>query len=109
MATFIELRNLMDDSDLRNKVTTAVMIAADTVMRGNDNVTPFSQTAGDHDIRIVWAKLTFENPKGQAQNFLMSLLAFNVGATVTAIKNATDASIQTRVDTAVDMLAGVVV
>ncbi len=109
MATLIELRNLMNDSDLRNKVTTAVVIAADKVMRGNDNVTPFSQTAGDHDIRVGWANTAFANPESEAKKFLMSVLASNAGATVAAITGASDAMIQSNVDEAVDLMAGVVV
>ena len=109
MATYIELRNLMNDSTLRNKVATAVIISADKVMRGDDGVTPFSQVAGDHDIRITWAKTAFDSPEGEARKFLMSVLASNSGATVAAITGASDAVIQANVDEAVDLMAGVVV
>ncbi len=109
MATLIELRNLMNDSDLRNKVTTAVIISADTVMRAADTAAPFSQVAGDHDKRVAWAKTAFENPEGEGRKFLMSVLASNKGATLAAITGATDADIQSNVDEAVDLLAGVIV
>ncbi len=112
MATLIELRNLMNDSGLRNKVTTAVIISADTVMRGNDSAAPFLQKPGppsDHDIRVTWAKAAFENPSGEGLKFLMSVLASNNTAAVAAITGASDAAIQTNVDEAVDLMAGVVV
>ena len=112
MATLIELRNLMNDSDLRNKVTTAVIISADMVMRGNDGAAPFLQKPGppsDHDIRVAWAKVAFANPEGESIKFLMSVLASNSNLAVGAITGATDAAIQANVDQAVDLMAGVVV
>lgn len=109
MATLIELRNLMNDSGLRNKVTTAVVIAADKVMRGDDNVVPFSQTAGDHDKRVAWAKVAFESPEGEGRKFLMSVLASNATAAIGAITGASDGTIQANVDEAVDLMAGVIV
>ena len=109
MATLIELRNLMNDSDLRNKVTISVIISADTVMRLADTGAPFSQTAGAHDKRVIWAKIAFENPTGEGKKFLMSVLASNKEATLAAITGATDALIQSNVDKAVDLMAGVIV
>ncbi len=112
MATLIELRNFMNDSALRNKVTTAVIISADTVMRGNDGSAPFLQKPGppsDHDIRVIWAKLAFENPQAEGRKFLMSVLASNSTLAVGAITGASDAAIQSNVDEAVDLMAGVVV
>ena len=109
MATLIELRNLMNDSDLRNKVTTAVIISADTVMRVADTGSSFSQAAGDHAIRVTWAKTAFENPTNEGRKFLMSVLASNKAAAVSAITGTSDSAIQTNVDKAVDLMAGVVV
>ncbi len=110
MATYIELRNLMNNSELRNKVVTAVIIAADRVMRGDDinSGEPFSQGPGDHDLRVTWAKTAFKDPDGEAKKFLMSVLASNSNASVSAIENATDIAIQSNVDEAVDLMAGVV-
>lgn len=109
MATYTELRNLMNDSALRNKTATAVIIAADKVMRGGDTALPFSQEVGDHDIRVAWAKEAFTNPQGEARKFLMSVLATNQAADVSVITGATDAVLQTNVEEAVDILAGVIV
>ena len=109
MATLIELRNLMNDSGLRNKITTAVIISADTVMRVADTGAPFSQVAGDHDKRVVWAKTAFENPTGEGRKFLMSVLASNKTATLAAIIGAADTTIQANVDEAVDLMAGVII
>ncbi len=112
MATLIELRNLMNDSHLRNKVTTAVIISADTVMRGDDGAAPFLQKPGppsDHDNRVACAKVAFANAAAEGIKFLMSVLASNNAADVSAITGATDAAIQSNVDEAVDLMAGVVV
>jgi len=109
MATLIELRNLMNDSILRNKVTTAVIISADIVMRVADTGAPFSQVVGDHDKRVAWAKTAFENPTGEGKRFLMSVLASNKAATVEAITGASDVLIQSNVDEAVDLMAGVII
>ncbi len=107
MATLIELRNLLNSSDLRNKVEAAVIISADKVMRGDDNVAPFSQTAGDHDIRVTWAKEAFTNPGSEARKFLMSVIASNEAAALSAIIAASDTDIKDNVDEAVDLMAGV--
>ena len=109
MTTLIELRNLATSSDLRNKIEAAIMISADKVMRGNDGAAPFSQGAGAHDLRVIWAKSIFESLIGQAERFLRSVLASNATASVATITSATDASIQANVDEAVDLMAGVAV
>ena len=57
MASYIELRALSSDSDLKNKVQTAITIAANDIFRGDDDTDPpYSQAAGDHDLRVKWAE-----------------------------------------------------
>ena len=109
MATYLELRNLYNDSELRNRVAVAIAIAADTVMRGTDNVAPFSQTAGDHDLRVIWAKGALGNTEGFTPPFWQSALAANSTLTVAQITGATDAALQSKINEAVDLFSGVTV
>ena len=98
MASLIELRNLMNDSTLRNKVDAAVIIAADTVM--TDAAPPTNQAE-----RLGWARSAFENPQAIGKKMLMSVLAANKTETVATIQAATDVAIQANVDAAVDLFA----
>lgn len=93
MATYQELRILFNDSDLLEKVETAVVIAANDLVAG----TP---TAADNS----WIGAVFSNPNSEAKKALMAVLASNSDSTVAAIQGATDVSIQTNVDTIVPTL-----
>ena len=100
MATYKELRDLFDDSDLTEKVEVAVVIAANNLISG----TPTTA-------QKAWAAAAFASPNAEARKALMAVLAENSGATVAQIQSATDASVQTNVNgvvpTLVDALAGV--
>ena len=98
MATYTELRNLLNDSILRNRVEVACIIAAETIRNEDPAVT-------NHSNRLIWAKRTFSSPDGVRQEMLNALLAANSTASVEAIQSSTDAQIQTRVDNAVDVFA----
>ena len=100
MATYTELRSLFNDSDLLEKIDTAVVIAANNLING----TP---TAADK----AWISAVLGDPRAEAEKALMVVLASNSGASVATIQGATDVAIQTNVDTVVpilvDALAGV--
>lgn len=98
MATYEELYNLRTDSALKNKVTTACIMAAETVM--NELV-----TVDNHANRLLWAKAVFANPSGEANRMFMAILAANVAADVAVIQAATDVAIQTNVDDHIDLFA----
>ena len=98
MATYEELYGLRTDSALRNRVTTACIIAAETVMLELD-------TVDNHVNRLLWAKAVFANPSGEAKRMFMAILAANESATVVVIQSATDAAIQTNVDDHIDLFA----
>ncbi len=98
MATYSELYGLWYESGLRNRVTVAVVVAAETV-QGEDAGTP------NHANRLVWAQQTFLNPASIAHAMFRVVLAANKDVTVEAILSATDVSIQGAVDTAVDTFA----
>lgn len=98
MATYTELYNLGSDSALRNRVTVACMVAANSVRVEDPGTT-------NHANRLLWAKQVFEHPEYEGARMLRSLLAQNAGATVAQIQAATDAAIQTAVNNTIDIFA----
>ena len=98
MATYAELYELRTDSALRNRVTTACIIAAESVMSEASN-------AANHANRMIWAKAVFANPFSEASRMFMAILAANSDLTIAQIQGASDAAIQTNVDNHVDLFA----
>jgi len=98
MATYLELRSLFNNDDLRNKIEVACVIAAEAVRTE-------SPAAENHANRLIWAKRAFENPTSIRDQMLMALLAANKDLSVAAITSATDAQVQAKVDTAIDVFA----
>lgn len=99
MATYLELRSLLrGESDLTQKVETAVIIAADTI---NSE----SGATGNHTNRLVWAKQALANWASKASDILPAVIAANSGATVANIRNASDSAIQSNVDSVIDLFA----
>ena len=98
MATYTELRNLFNNSELKNRVSVACIVAAETI-RGEDIGTT------NHANRLLWAKNAFNNPNGVSTEMLMALLATNKDAAVATIEAATDAVLQTLVDATVNLFA----
>ena len=94
MATYTDIYNLRSDSGLRNKVAVAVIKKAQNLLDGG---TPTPN-------EVAWSSNAIGNANQQAEKILSYVLAANSGSTVTAIKGATDAAIQTNVDKAVDAL-----
>ena len=98
MATYTELYGLHNDSDLRNRVAVACMVAAEAINNedaGTDN----------HVNRLVWATQIFANPRAEAERMFWAILAANVGLAIEAIQGAADSAIQSQVDTHVDLFA----
>lgn len=93
MATYTELRDLFSDDTLQNRVDVATMIAANNLLGG----TP---TAAEQS----WAANVFANPRGESTKAYRAVLATNNGLTVAQITGATDAALQTAVDSVVDTL-----
>ncbi len=100
MATYIEIRQLINDEELPNRVTTATVVFAQQLISG-------IPTAADK----VWASGVFSNPDSEGKKILMAVLVANKDSTVQQIKDASDSAIQTQVDSIapamVDALAGV--
>jgi len=108
MATYTELSELENNSDLRNKVRVAIAIAADKIAKGTDTGANFDQTAGAHDARKAWvlSENAFDAGSSTAQKFWNAMLAANNSAGVGAITGASDATIQSAVEQVIDIFSG---
>jgi len=93
MATYAELYDLRNNSELRNKIAVAVVVAAQAKLAG----TPSAAEAG-------WARGVIRSPGSTADAAINLVLAANKTAEVSAITGATDAAIQSNVDAIVDGL-----
>src|SRR5690349_5644345 len=98
MATYTELFDLRANSALKNKIAVACVVAAEAIRVEAGATT-------NHANRLVWAKAVFAAPDREAERMLMAVLAQNKDATVVQITGATDATIQTAVNNAVDVFA----
>ena len=98
MATYQELFDLRRNQELLDKVTVAVIVAAETI---------FAETGGtaNHANRIVWAREASISPRAMAGVFMSAVLAANKTATVANIIGAADSAIQTNVDDVIDNFA----
>ncbi len=101
MATYTELYALQaNDDELLHKVAVATWLAAD-VVRAEDVATT------NHTNRVAWAGRVLNGGLSHAQQMLRAVLAANAGLTVAAITGATDVAIQSKVNDAIDLVAGV--
>ncbi len=98
MATYQELFDLRRNQVLLDKVTVAVVVAAETV---------YAEAVGtsNHANRIIWAREAMTNPSGMAKVFMGPVIVANKAATVAQIVGAADTLIQTNVDDVVDDFA----
>ena len=87
MATYTEIRGLFNNSELFGKVEIATVKHANNLL----NDTP---SANDR----AWAANVFSNPKIESKKALMAVLAENSGLTAVSIIGASDAAIQSNVD-----------
>lgn len=103
MATYDELLTIATGAtgdSLKRKIRVAVIVAADAVRAEADATV-------NHAARMTWARATFAAPDQAAERMLWAVLAANKGATAAQITGASDALVQTHVDAAVNVLAGV--
>lgn len=96
MATYAELLSASEDPTLLNKVRVACVIAAEKVRVEATSVT-------NHTARLAWAKTVYASPESVMRRMLWAVLAQNQAATLAAILGATDATVQSAVDAAVDV------
>jgi hypothetical protein len=98
MATYAELLSALDNEALLAKIRVAIWVAADAV-RAEDTGTI------NHANRLLWAKAALQNPDSVAKQMVPIVLAQNRSATLAEIVGATDAQVQTAVNTAVNVFA----
>lgn len=90
MATYSELRSLVSDDDLRHRVETAVIIAAEAELAASPG-----SVAGR-----AWGLNVLRDAPGWGRIAFLTVLAANQSATVAQISAASDTLIQTNVDAA---------
>lgn len=100
MATYGETRNLFDNSALRNKIGTAVIVAAQNILT---EITPAVK-------RKAWAAKAFADPNREAKRSMMSVLAANISTPLATIMEiitndniANNDILQGHVDAAIDL------
>lgn len=98
MASYDELYDLANNSNLLRKVTAAAAVQAD-VVRAESGATP------NHANRMIWAKRAYANPDAVAKEMIWAVLAANKTATKAQIEGAADASILANIATFVDLFA----
>ena len=98
MATYADIFNLYNNSDLRNRVSVACLVAATAIISEAGSIT-------NHANRMIWAKLCFSSPESVATPMLMAVLAANNSATVAQITGVTDVALQTIVNAQVNAFA----
>lgn len=98
MATYQELFDLRQDQVLLDKITVAVIVAADTI---------YAEAGGtaNHANRLIWAREAAQQPLAMAKVFMAAVLAANKAVAASAISGASDISIQVSVDAVVDNFA----
>lgn len=98
MATYAELLTAYADAPLRDKIRVACVVAAETIR------TELASVA-NHTERLKWALRVFADPAAEADRMAWAVLAQNRSATLAQITGASDASVQTAVDAAVNVFA----
>lgn len=100
MPSLLEQHELVNESELQDKVEEAVVIAAWAI---NAETAP---PLGNLPQRRAWAAAALANPGQEARRMLRAVLAANKNASKEQIIDATDEAIQGQVDAAVDLFAG---
>lgn len=102
MATYDELLSIATSATgtaLQRRVRVAVVVACDVIRLEAGATT-------NHANRLLWAKATLQDPERAAGQMLYAVLAQNRTFTQAQILAADDATVQTAVNAAVDLLAG---
>lgn len=98
MAAYDELLLASEDAGFNKKVRVACIVAAEKIRVESTSVT-------NHAARVVWAKAVFADPVAEARRMSWAVLAQNRAFTYAQIVGASDASVQTAVDAAIDVFA----
>ena len=105
-ATYDELQIALGSQALKDKVEISILIVVDKIIKGEDTGPGFDPE--NHDNRVIWARRIMSDPGNSpaaAARFLPIVVVSNRAANVGAILNASDAVIQTNVESIVDHFA----
>ena len=94
MASYAELFELRGSSQLHNDITIAVAVKAQSLI---DSTTPSAA-------QVTWALEALRSPQSKADELINYVLAKNRTNTTTQILEADNATVQTNVDDAVNVL-----
>jgi hypothetical protein len=95
MATYAELLSASEDPGLKNKVRVALTIAAEAIRTEG--------AVANHAARLALAKAISLAPAPYVDPMLRAVLAQNAAATLATILAASDATVQTAVNAAIDV------
>ena len=98
MATYFELLDAAQNTNLRQRIRVAIVVAAETIRTENSGTT-------NHANRLIWAKQAFENPESILEKMIWAVLAQNKAVAYATIIAADDSTVQTAVNAAVDIFA----
>jgi hypothetical protein len=98
MATYDEILTAYANTALLNRVRVATVVAATNIMLEVD-------TTLNHANRLVWAKTVFSDPAIAGARMMWPVLAQNKAVTLAQITGADDATVQTAVNTAINVFA----
>lgn len=107
MATYVDLRSLWGHEALTQKTEVALTIVINEILTNADTAAPYSQEAGKHDLRVLWAQGVIVDVSVTSAVVLALVLAANSSLTTTQITGASDASVLSGVKAVVDALAKV--
>jgi hypothetical protein len=99
MATYAEILLAAENEALRNKIRVACVVAAEVVR------TEVPASNPNHANRMLWAKSVYADPEGTAKRMTWAVLGQNIAAPLATITGASDATVQTAVNAAVDVFA----
>jgi len=88
MATYLELHQLISDNNLRNRISTAVVVSA----------TAYLTNGASTAAQKKWALSVMQDPIGWGQKAMAAALAINKASTTSQITSATDSALQTAID-----------
>ena len=99
MASYAELLSIANTSDaFKQRVLVACVVACDVIRAEAD-------ATANHAARLSWARGALQNPSGVASQMVWAVLAQNRAFTSAQITGADDATVQTAVNAAVNLLA----
>ena len=103
MATYEEIFSLRNNSEVKNRVTVACVVAAEKIRAGT---APFLSDHANRTAHETFAKSVLQNPDSVAQSVYWAVLGANAEFTVAQITGASDAAIQANTDAVIeDLLA----